>query len=108
LPNLFSCLFLEQGIDAAEGVAAVVAEVVTKYVWVQVNRPVEIASLQRSGYQVTHAPWSSFMVKPLTPDATIDEARRLYGIGTDRFLISCEDESSWLCRGLRRTGQFGG
>ena len=31
------------------------------------------------------------MLKPLAPDVTVDDARRLMGIGTDRFLISWLD-----------------
>jgi len=31
------------------------------------------------------------MVKSLTPDVTVEDARRLLGIGTDRFLISWLD-----------------
>jgi hypothetical protein len=31
------------------------------------------------------------MLKPLLPELTADDARRLFGIGTDRFLISWLD-----------------
>jgi hypothetical protein len=31
------------------------------------------------------------MVKPLIPDVTIEDARRLFGIDTNRFLISWLD-----------------
>jgi hypothetical protein len=41
--------------------------------------------------QVAHPDWSAFMLKPLIPKVTVDDARRLFGIATDRFLISWLD-----------------
>jgi hypothetical protein len=34
---------------------------------------------------------SAIMVKPLIPKVTADDARRHFGIGTDRFLVSWLD-----------------
>jgi hypothetical protein len=31
------------------------------------------------------------MIKPLVPEVSVEDACRLYGIGTDRFLISWLD-----------------
>jgi hypothetical protein len=84
-------LMLQPEIDTAEAVAAVAASLKSAYVQVQISRPVEIASLQRAGYHVANPTWSSFMIKPLVPEVTIEDARHLYGIGTDRFLISWLD-----------------
>jgi len=86
-----SNLTLNLGIDAAEAVAAITAELKSSYVQVKITRPIEIASLRSAGYQVAHPTWGAFMVKPLVPDVTADDARRLFGIGTDRFLISWLD-----------------
>jgi len=86
-----SNLSLKLGADAAEAVAAVTAELKSAYVQVKLTRPVEIASLYRAGYQVAHPAWGAFMLKPLVSDVTIDDAYRLFGIGTDRFLISWLD-----------------
>ena len=86
-----SNLTLRQDIDAAEAIAAITAELRSAYVQVKINRPTEIASLRRAGYQVAHPTWGAFMIKPLVPDVTIEDARRLFGIGTDRFLISWLD-----------------
>lgn len=86
-----SSLLLRSEVAAAEAVAAVTAELRTPYVRVKVARPAEIASLRRAGFQVAHPDWGAFMVKPLSPEATVEEARRLFGIGTDRFLISWLD-----------------
>ena len=86
-----SNLALQQGIDAAEAVAAVAAELKSAYVQVRISRPVERLSLRSAGYHVASPSWSSFMVKPLVPDVTYEDARRLFGIGTDHFLISWLD-----------------
>ena len=86
-----SNLTLQTGIDAAEAIAAIAAELKSAYVEVILSRPVEMASLRRAGYHVAHPNWSGFMVKPLVPEVTAEDARRLFGIGTDRFLISWLD-----------------
>jgi GNAT superfamily N-acetyltransferase len=82
---------IQQGIDSAEAIAAVAAELKSAYVQVKVSRPVEIRSLQRAGYHVAHPTWDGFMIKPLVPEVTAEDARQLFGIGTDRFLISWLD-----------------
>jgi GNAT superfamily N-acetyltransferase len=82
---------LRQDIDAVEVVAAVISELKAPYVQVSMSRPSDIASFRRAGYQVAHPTWGAFMIKPLTPDATIERAQRLFGIGTDQFLISWLD-----------------
>lgn len=84
-------LVLQPGIDAAEAIAAVATELKSAYVQVRVSRPVEITSLRRAGYHVADPAWGEFMVKPLIPEVTGEDARRLYGIGSDRFLISWLD-----------------
>jgi len=86
-----SNLTLKSGTDAAEAVAAITAELISSYVQVKITRPIEIASLRHAGYQVSQPTWGAFMVKPLVPDVTLEDARRLFGIGTDRFLISWLD-----------------
>jgi GNAT superfamily N-acetyltransferase len=86
-----SNLVLQQGIDAAEAIAAVAAELKSAYVQVKASRPTEIVSLRRAGYHVAHPTWSGFMVKPLIPEVTVEDAQQLFGIGTDRFLISWLD-----------------
>lgn len=86
-----SNLLLRKGVNPVEAVAAVAARVRTAFVQVKVSRPVEIVSLRQAGYQVAYPDWSAFMVKPLIPEVTAEDARRLLGIGTDRFLISWLD-----------------
>jgi len=86
-----SNLVLQRNIDAAEATAAVAAELKSAYIQVRVSRPVEITSLCRAGYHVSHPTWDAFMVKPLVPEVTFEDAQQLFGIGTDRFLISWLD-----------------
>jgi GNAT superfamily N-acetyltransferase len=86
-----SNLVVRQGIDAAEAIAAVVAELKSTYVQVKLSRPVEIGSLRRAGYHVAHPTWGGFMIKSLVPEETVEDARQLFGIGTDQFLISWLD-----------------
>ena len=84
-------LVLKMGIEPTEAVSAITAKIRSDYVKVKINRPAEIESLRRAGYLVAHPDWEAFMVKPLDPGVTVDDARRLFGIGTDRFLISWLD-----------------
>lgn len=86
-----SNLLLKINVDAAEAVAAVASRIKTAYVQVKVSRPVEIASLRQAGYRVAHPDWEAFMLKPLIPEVTAEDARQLLGIGSDRFLISWLD-----------------
>lgn len=82
---------LRMDIDAVEVVAAVASKIKTAYVQVTMSRPSDISGFQRAGWHVAHPTWDAFMVKPLVDDVTADDARRLFGIGTDRFLISWLD-----------------
>jgi GNAT superfamily N-acetyltransferase len=82
---------LRPGINAAEAVASVVSQIKSCYVQVSLSRPSDMISLRNAGYRVAQPSWGAFMVKPLTPDVTIEDARRLFGIGSDRFLISWLD-----------------
>jgi GNAT superfamily N-acetyltransferase len=86
-----SDLLLREGLEAAAAVAALARQTYAPYVRVSVNRPSEVASLRRAGYGIADPTWGTFMVKPLTPDVTVDEARGLFGIGTERFLLSWMD-----------------
>jgi len=86
-----SSLLLPRDVDVTEAVAAVVNEIKAPYVKVKISRPIEIASLRHAGFKVAQPTWGGFMLKPIAPDVTIDDARRLFRIGTDGFLISWLD-----------------
>jgi GNAT superfamily N-acetyltransferase len=82
---------LRADINAAEAIAAIVDELKAPYVQVSISRPSDIDILRQAGWQVAHPDWGAFMVKPLLPDLNADDARHLFGIGTDHFLISWLD-----------------
>lgn len=86
-----SNLALQRGIDAVEAIAAITAELKSAYIQVKVSRPIEITSLREAGFHVAHPNWEGFMVKPLIPEVTFEDAQKLFGIGTDQFLISWLD-----------------
>jgi GNAT superfamily N-acetyltransferase len=88
---MISDLLLQADIDVTEAIAAIAWEIKASYVQVSISRPVDISRLRRHDYQVSHPNWAAFMVKPLIPGVSIEDARRLFGIGTDRFLISWLD-----------------
>ncbi len=86
-----SNLALQRGIDVVEAIAAITAELKSAYIQVKVSRPIEITSLREAGFHVAHPNWEGFMVKPLIPEVTFEDAQKLFGIGTDQFLISWLD-----------------
>lgn len=45
-------------------------------------------NLQLEGFPPARITWGTFMVKPLIPEVTVEDARRLFGVGTKLFLIS--------------------
>jgi hypothetical protein len=81
-------LLLAGGVDASQAAAAIARKTSAAYVQVRINHLPVAASLARAGYPLALPGWSTFMVKPLTSDVTVDDARRLFGIGADRFLMS--------------------
>jgi len=86
-----SCVASRMGVDVAEAAAAITAERKSNYVQVIISRPAEVTSLRRAGYWVAHPSWDAFMVKPLVPDVTVEDARHTFGFGTDQLLISWLD-----------------
>ena len=88
---LINVQVLRMDINATEAIAAITSELHASYVQVSMSRPSDIDSLRRAGWQVAHPDWGAFMVKPLLSDKTAEDARCLFGIGTDRFLISWLD-----------------
>lgn len=90
LLNISSVLF-SKGTEITEAVAALVNEAKTEYVKVKITRQVEIAGLREAGYQIAYPNWEAFMLKSLSSHVTVNDARRLFGIGTDHFLISWLD-----------------
>jgi GNAT superfamily N-acetyltransferase len=84
-------LLLIDGVDAADAVSALGQALSITYLRVRVDHPSVAASLQRAGYPPALPDWDTFMIKPLIPAVTTADARRLLGVGTERFLISSID-----------------
>jgi GNAT superfamily N-acetyltransferase len=81
-------LFLKNEIDAAEAVSAVSASFKSGYVQVTLSHPKAIHSLRKAGFLIAQPNRSAFMIKPLVSGLTLEDARHLFGVGTDQFLIS--------------------
>ena len=60
----------------------------TTYVEATVYRARDIERLKRAGYYLATPDWSVFMMKTLSPEASLNEARARFGFETERFLIS--------------------
>lgn len=82
---------LHVGVNAIEAVSAIVNEFRNPYVHVTMTRPSDIDSFRSAGWHVANPTWGAFMIKPLLPELTIEDAKHLFGFGTDRFLISWLD-----------------
>lgn len=87
----FRSLLLLPEVDIAEAVAAVATKIKSAFVNVSVHRPVDINNLRQAGYRVAQPDWQAFMVKALTPDASLEDAWQRFGIGSDRFAVSWLD-----------------
>jgi GNAT superfamily N-acetyltransferase len=88
---LINVQVLRRDINATEAIAAITSELKAPYIQVGISRPSDIDMLRRAGWQVAHPDWGAFMVKALLSDMTAEDALHLFGIGTDRFLISWLD-----------------
>lgn len=81
-------LLLVEGVDAAAAVSALAQDLSVSYFQVRVDHVSVAVSLQQAGYPLERPNWSTFMIKPLIPEVTVEDTCRLFGIGTERFLIS--------------------
>lgn len=85
---MVSNLLLVEGADAAEAIAAMARALAVAYMSVRIDHESVATSLRQAGYPPAQPGWGVFMMKPLTPEVTVEEARSLLAIGTERFLIS--------------------
>ncbi len=84
-------LSLVESNDTAAAIVALARELPVAYLQVRVNHPSEAECLQQAGFPPPRPDWGTFMLKPLTSDVTTNDAIRLFGFGTERFLISWLD-----------------
>jgi hypothetical protein len=76
-------LLLSEGGASAEAVSALAQSSSIEYMRVRVDQSSIVASFRQAGYPPMRVEWSTFMIKPLTFDTSVDEARRLFGIDTE-------------------------
>lgn len=81
-------LLLAPGIDAAETVGALAAEMQATHIRVRVDEDQTATSLTRAGYPPVQDQAGVFMVKPLDTSLSPEGAVELLGVGSGRFLIS--------------------
>jgi GNAT superfamily N-acetyltransferase len=86
-----SNLLLEPGVEAAHAVVALAQESRTQYIQVRSDQASIAASLHMAGWPRAQPSWDTFMMKPLVPEVTMTEAGRLFGLGTERFMLSRVD-----------------
>ncbi len=87
-----SNMLLTEAASPVEAVAAIARELPGRFAYlrVEVSCPVEAVSLEKAGFPTARPDWHVFMIKPLA-GATVDDARRLFGIGTPHFQMSWLD-----------------
>lgn len=84
-------LLLAEDVDAASAVSAIARRSGCSYVQVRVDHTSVSDSLRQAGFPPVRPSWGTFMVKPLVSDVSTGDARRLFGIGSQRFMISYID-----------------
>jgi len=84
-------LLLFEWVDPVLAVTALAHQCEAAYTRVRVDYLRDTVRYVRAGFRLAERDWGVFMVKPLTPQVTIDDFRSLYGVDTDRFLISYID-----------------
>ncbi|OGO31156.1 MAG: hypothetical protein A2Z16_07325 [Chloroflexi bacterium RBG_16_54_18] len=84
-------LLLNGGVEAWEAVAAIAKDRGVIYARARGDHPSVEAGLQSGGFPACLPGWASIMIKPLAPEFSLEQARRLLGVGTERFLISYID-----------------
>ncbi|MGA9595646.1 MAG: GNAT family N-acetyltransferase [Acidimicrobiia bacterium] len=73
---------------APAAATALLAALGGSYLQLRIDHPHVAERLRHDGQRDQVPTWNRFMVKPLAAGVTVASARELFGIGTDRFLIS--------------------
>jgi len=79
--------------NALSAISALCKNFLTPYIHVKSNNPSITKSLSNIGGLYVPKDWSTFMLKPLTPDVVDIEPEYLFGIGSDLFLFSGLDST---------------
>lgn len=86
-------LLLLEPAAAPAALAALAAALPARYIELRVDDPAVGGALARAGWPPALPDWNSFLVKPLDPELSVAEARRLLGVDSGRFLISPLDQT---------------
>lgn len=86
-------LLMLDSTEAPAAIAALAAALPAPYLAVRVDEPTVGAALARAGWPPALPDWNSFLVKPLDPALSDEDARRLLGADSERFLISPLDQT---------------
>ncbi|MHA2224543.1 MAG: GNAT family N-acetyltransferase [Candidatus Hodarchaeales archaeon] len=81
-------VLLTKEVNAVNAIASLALKLPTPYIQVKSHHPYLTEELKRIGARVIPQDWSTFMMKPLTPDTMKLNPKQLFGFGTDRFLFS--------------------
>lgn len=84
-------LLLSDQIDPVPAVVALLDEIAASYVQLAIDHPGYLPVFLEAGFRVVDKAGETFMVKALQESMTADDFRHLYGLDSDRFLISCLD-----------------
>ncbi|MFX0052569.1 MAG: GNAT family N-acetyltransferase [Candidatus Hodarchaeota archaeon] len=84
-------LLLTKGVNVVAAIASLIKKLPVSYIQVKSTYPLITESLGEVGGRVVPQDWSTFMMKPLTREAMDLDPKKLFGIGTDRFLFSWMD-----------------
>jgi GNAT superfamily N-acetyltransferase len=76
--------------DLPGAISVLRKETGASYVRVRVNRNSDALLLERNGFRIASRDWDTFMMKSLT-EHDVKDACALFGIGSERFLISWLD-----------------
>lgn len=83
-----SHLLLKAGVNVAEAVAALTANLRASFVHVEINHPTEYSDLQRGGYRLNRRANGILLICPLYPGLTVKDAQQLFGVTTGQFMFS--------------------
>jgi GNAT superfamily N-acetyltransferase len=84
-------LLLKPGVEVDKAISAVISEFDAPFVRIRIEEPAVGRRLVQAGFPAPLAGYGSFMIKPLHDDDEVEDAVRLLGIGTERFMISVFD-----------------
>jgi len=84
-------LVLSAGASEAAAIASLMKVLPASFLQIRIDLPSSPDNLRQAGFPAGRRAWSTLMIKPLLPGVTVDEARVLFGIGKELFMVSLLD-----------------